>query len=210
MNISELVHQSIDFLVIAINKIGYLGIFIGMFIESTIVPVPSELVMIPAGLAAANGDMSLFLVIFYGVTGNVCGAVFSYYLALYLGRAVLFKVGRYFLMKPENVIKIEGFFANHGEISVFIGRLIPGFRHFISLPAGVAKMNIVKFISYTLLGSSIWTSILAILGYFVGKNQDLIHQYLPIIIAGCLIFAFLCITIYILIARRRSKTNFQG
>lgn len=209
MNIHQFIHDSMEIIVVAINKIGYLGIFFGMFLESTIVPIPSELVMIPAGLAAANGDMSLFLVTFYGVTGNVCGAIFSYYFALYFGRTILFKVGRYFFIKPENIIKIESFFRKHGEISVFIGRLIPGFRHFISLPAGVAKMNFFKFSCYTLLGSAIWTSILAILGYLVGRNQDLIHQYLSTIIFSCIVFAILCITVYILIARRRIKTNFQ-
>lgn len=210
MNIHQLVHDSMSVLVTAINKIGYLGIFFGMFLESTIVPIPSELVMIPAGLAAANGDMSLFLVTFYGVLGNVLGALFSYYIALYFGRAILFRIGRYFFIKPENIIKIENFFTKHGEISVFTGRLIPGFRHFISLPAGVARMNIARFSLYTLLGSTIWTSILAILGYLVGKNQDLIHQYLTTIITSCLIFAMMCVAIYVFIARRRARTNFQG
>ena len=209
MNIHQLVHDSMSILVAAINKIGYLGIFIGMFLESTIVPIPSELVMIPAGLAAANGDMSLFLVTLYGVLGNVLGAIFSFYIALYFGRAILFKVGRYFLIKPDNIMKIEHFFGKHGEISVFIGRLIPGFRHFISLPAGVARMNIAKFTLYTTLGSAIWTSVLAILGYLVGKNQHLIQQYLSTIITSCVAFAILAIAIYILIARKRSRTNFQ-
>lgn len=202
-----LIETSIEALILFINSVGYLGIFIGMFLESTVVPIPSELIMIPAGLAAANGDMSLFLVTFYGVLGNVLGAVFSYYIAYYLGRAVLFKIGKYLFLKPHNIIKIEDFFNRHGHISVFIGRLIPGFRHFISIPAGVAKMHIAKFTFYTTLGSSIWTSILSVLGYFIGKNQELIHEYLAIIISGCVIFVVTLIALYVYIQKVRKKRS---
>ncbi len=209
MNIHQLVHDSMSILVTAINKIGYFGIFIGMFLESTIVPIPSELVMIPAGLAAANGDMSLFLVTFYGVLGNVLGAIFSYYIALYFGRVIIFRAGKYFFMKPQTLLKIERFFDNHGQVSVFVGRLIPGFRHFISLPAGVARMNIVKFVTYTTAGSAIWTSILSILGYFIGKKQDLIHEYLPMVIASCVAFAVTVIVIYYWRSKsKNSKSKF--
>ncbi len=201
-NLHSLIEGTLATLVLFINKVGYLGIFIGMFLESTVIPIPSELVMIPAGLAAANGDMNLFLVILYGVLGNLFGAIFSYYIAMSLGRVVLFKIGKYFFLKPENIIKIERFFNSHGEISIFIGRLIPGVRHFISIPAGVAKMNIYKFIFYTTLGSAIWTSILALIGYFVGKNQDLIHDYLSTIIVACLLFVGLLVIGYVCIKKR--------
>ena len=199
------IQTSLEAIISFINSVGYLGIFIGMFLESTIVPIPSEIIMIPAGLAAANGEMSLFLVTFYGVLGNVLGAIFSYYVAFYLGRAVLFKVGRYFFLKPRNVVKIEDFFSRHGHISVFIGRLIPGFRHFISIPAGVAKMNIAKFTFYTTLGSVIWTSILSVTGYFIGRNQDVIHQYLTIIVLSCLIFVVMLVVLYIYIQKLSQK-----
>lgn len=203
-NLHSLIEGVISALVVFINKVGYLGIFIGMFVESTIIPVPSEVVMIPAGLAAANGDMNLFLVIFIGVLGNVLGAIFCYYISASLGRVVLFRVGKYFFLKPENIVRIESFFKKHGEISVFIGRLLPGVRHFISIPAGVAKMNISKFIFYTTLGSSIWTSVLVFIGYFVGKNQDLIHEYLSIIIIGCTVFVTLLIALYIYFKKKNS------
>lgn len=206
-NLHSLIETSISTLVLFINKIGYLGIFIGMFLESTVVPIPSELVMIPAGLAASNGDMNLFLVIFYGLLGNVLGAIFAYYISMSLGRVVLFRVGKYFFLKPENIVRIESFFKKHGEISVFIGRLVPGARHFISIPAGVAKMNISKFILYTTLGSAIWTSVLAIIGYLVGKNQDLIHEYLSLIIIACLIFVALLVAGYIYFKKRVSANT---
>lgn len=199
----ELIHSTIEILISFINQIGYLGIFIGMFLESTLVPVPSELIMIPAGLSAANGTMSLSLVIIFGLFGNVLGAIFSYYLAFYLGRPVLFKIGKYFFVKEEAIIKIEKFFNSHGEISIFIGRLLVGFRHFISLPAGVAKMNIAKFILYTTLGSAIWTSLLAILGFLIGSHQDLINKYLSIAVVTAIILCSLLVATYIFVQKRR-------
>ena len=118
----ELFDSIINILVTFINEIGYLGIFVGMFLESTVVPIPSEVIMIPAGISAAQGNMNLYLVILFGTTGNIAGALFSYYLALSIGRAILFKIGKYFFVKPATTIKIEEFFKNHGPISVFMGR----------------------------------------------------------------------------------------
>lgn len=208
MNIHQILETTIAISIAFINKIGYLGIFIGMFLESTLFPIPSELIMIPAGLAAAKGDMNLFLVIFFGVLGNVFGAIFSFYLAFYAGRKILFKIGRFFFVKEAAIIKIENFFKSHGEISVFIGRLLVGFRHFISLPAGVAKMNIAKFIFYTTFGSAIWTSILAILGFLIGSNQELINQYLSILLVIVIVSCSFLVAIYIFIKRRRDKAYF--
>lgn len=177
-----MIHSLIDFLTSFINQIGYFGIFVGMFLESTLVPLPSELIMIPAGMAAQQGLMNIYLIIFVGVLGNILGAVFSYYLAASIGRSVLFKIGKYFFVKAETIIKIENFFQNHGPISIFIGRLLPGFRHFISLPAGIAKMNMRTFFIYTALGSTIWDIILTMLGFFIGENQELIEKNLHEII----------------------------
>lgn len=180
----SLLSSSVEFLVNFIDSVGYFGIFIGMFLESTLVPLPSELVMIPAGLAASSGAMNLYLALFFGVVGNVAGAVFSYYLAASIGRTILFRIGKYFFVKAATIIKIENFFAKHGPISVFIGRLLPGFRHFISLPAGVAKMDMKLFVIYTTLGSSIWNAILIALGFFIGTNQKLIEENLHEIALG--------------------------
>ncbi len=187
----------IEFLTNFIAEIGYLGIFIGMFLESTLVPLPSELVMIPAGLAASAGLMNLYVALIAGIAGNVAGAVFSYYLAASLGRAILFKIGKYFFVKAETIVKIEKFFQNHGHISVFVGRLLPGFRHFISLPAGAAKMDMKLFLIYTTLGSAIWNAVLIALGYFVGSNQDLIKENLYQIIIGTFVFCAAIILSYI-------------
>ncbi len=192
-------------LVAFISEIGYLGIFIGMFLESTVVPLPSEVIMIPAGIAAAEGVMNIYLVIIIGVCGNVLGAVFSYYLAAFAGRPILFKIGKYFFVKPETIIKIEKFFNSHGEISVFIGRIIPGVRHFISLPAGVARMNIKKFIFYTFLGSAFWSTVLAVLGHLIGKNQDLIKEYLHILVIGAVSFCVILIATYSFFKKKKAE-----
>lgn len=186
------------------NQIGYLGIFLGMFLESTLVPIPSELVMIPAGIAASRGLMNFYLVTIVGILGNVAGAVFSYYLAKSIGRALLLKIGKYFFVKEQTIVKIEKFFENHGPISVFIGRLLPGFRHFISIPAGVAKMNLKTFFFYTSAGSAIWTLVLAALGFFIGENQDLITKNLHNIILACAAFSLLVLVAYLFFKKSRS------
>jgi len=201
----QLLEITVQYLVTFIEKIGYLGIFIGMFLESTLVPIPSEVIMIPAGIAAAKGSVNIYIATLVGIFGNIAGAVFSYYLAKTLGRKVLLKIGKYFFVKPHTIIKIEEFFKKHGNISVFIGRLLPGFRHFISLPAGVAQMDLKAFYLYTSLGAAIWTSVLSALGFLVGNNQELIHEHLHEIGFICLGFSFIVLAIYIFCKTKFSR-----
>lgn len=201
----ELIDPIINFLVNFIGQVGYLGIFFGMFIESTAFPLPSELIVIPAGIAASQGQMNLGLIIFIGTLGNVAGAVFSYYLAEFAGRAVLLKIGKYLFVKPETIFKVEEYFKSHGPISVFISRLIPGFRHFISMPAGIAKMDIKLFCFYTTLGSAIWTTVLALLGYEIGENKELIKEYIHSIILCCIALCTIIIAIYFFFRRRKAQ-----
>lgn len=186
----------INYLVNFINEIGYVGIFIGMFLESTIVPIPSELIMIPAGIASAKGVINFYTALLVGTAGNILGALFSYYLSKLFGRTILVKIGKYFLIKDNTIKKIDNFFYNHGSISVFIGRLLPGFRHFISIPAGIANMNLNKFFLYTSLGSSIWTFILVLLGFLIGENQQLIENNLHKIILVTLSLCLILIVVY--------------
>ena len=187
----EFIHQINSWLIEIIVKLGYFGIFLGMFLESTLVPIPSEAVMIPAGMAVAKQQLNFILVVFFGVFGNVLGAVFSYYLALWLGKPILLKVGRFFWIKPQTITKIEIFFLKYGEISVFVGRLLPGFRHFISIPAGIAKMNIAKFLFYTTLGSAIWTTLLVIFGYYFSLHQEYLLDNFKIIVVFLVIILLL-------------------
>jgi len=151
-----MLHDIAAFLVDTIGAMGYGGIFLLMFLESTFFPFPSEVIMIPAGYLAYQGEMNLYLVVLIGIAGSLAGALFNYYIAMHFGRRFLLKYSRYFFVKPETLDKLEAFFQKHGELSTFNGRLIPGIRQLISLPAGLARMNLVKFSFYSALGAGIW------------------------------------------------------
>ena len=188
--------QIVDFLVNAVGSLGYIGIFALMFLESSFFPFPSEVVMVPAGYLAYKGEMNLILAILFGIAGSVAGALFNYALASKFGRVFLLKYGKYLFIKEETLEKLEDFFDKHGHISTFNGRLIPGIRQYISLPAGLAKMHVGKFAFYTALGAGIWVIILTILGYFLGQNEDLIHEYLKEITVITLIVIAMITFIY--------------
>lgn len=177
----------INFIVETVGSLGYTGIFIMMFLESSFFPFPSEVVMIPAGYLAYKGEMNMYLVILFGILGSLAGSLFNYYLAIKFGRKFLIKYGKYFFIKEETIIRMEEFFKKHGHISTFSGRLIPVVRQYISLPAGLAKMNLFVFSLYTSLGAGIWVAILAVLGYYLGDNEGLIKEYLRYIIVAILI-----------------------
>lgn len=181
----------IKFIVETVGSLGYIGIFIMMFLESTVFPIPSEVVMIPAGYLAHKGEMNIYIVIVLGALGSLGGALFNYYFALKFGRTFLMKYGKYFFVSHETIEKTEVFFKDHGHISTFSGRLIPGLRHYISLPAGLARMNLFVFCLYTTLGATIWVIILTLLGYYIGDNEALVKEYLRYLIIGLLVFLVL-------------------
>ena len=189
--------EIVNFIVDTVESLGYIGIFIMMFLESSFFPFPSEVVMIPAGYLAYKGEMSLTLAIIAGILGSLAGAIFNYFLAIKFGRAFIQRYGKYILLKEEALERVEIFFAKHGHISTFTGRLIPAIRQYISLPAGLAKMNLLSFSIYTSLGAGIWVLILALLGYFIGSNQNLIDEYLKVIIISILITLAVMILFYI-------------
>jgi membrane protein DedA with SNARE-associated domain len=170
-------HTLLTWLVDTIGTLGYPGIFLLMAMESSIVPVPSELVMPPAGYLAQQGQMHIGLAILAGTLGSLVGAYANYYAAHYLGRPLLYRYGKYVLVGPEKLQRMEAFFLRHGEISTFIGRLLPVIRHLISIPAGLSGMNHLRFTLYTLAGAGIWCTVLAWIGYIIGENQQLIMQY---------------------------------
>src|SRR5262245_39819811 len=152
---------------------GYPGIFIAMAIESTIIPLPSELVLIPAGYLVSKGEMSGSAVVLCGAFGSLVGAVANYAVSLWLGRPIMERIGRYVLVTPDKLDAAERYFARHGEITTFVGRLIPGIRHLISIPAGVARMNFARFSLYTTIGAGVWSAVLVVVGYWVGASEDL-------------------------------------
>ncbi len=185
----ELINQLTE----SILNLGYLGIFLLMFLESSFFPFPSEIVMIPAGYLAQQNKFNIYLVILMGTLGSIFGALFNYYLAKRYGKKFLLKIK---LIKRKHLEKVERYFNNHGSISTFNGRLIPVIRQYISFPAGLSNMNIYKFILFTGLGASIWVTILTLLGYFIGENQELINQYLNNIIILILILITIISIIY--------------
>ncbi len=199
-----MIHDIAQTIVEYIGHMGYWGIFFLMFLESTFFPFPSEIIMIPAGYLAFKGEMNLYLVVIIGILGSVLGALFNYYLALYFGRKFILKYGKYVFIKEETLDKLEAFFTKHGELSTFNGRLIPGIRQLISLPAGLAKMNIFTFSFYSALGAGIWVIVLVALGYLLGSNEALISEYLhtaTLITLTCVVF----ITVFYVVRNKRKK-----
>lgn len=196
--------EIVKFIVESVSGMGYPGIFFLMFLESSFFPFPSEVVMIPAGYLASKGEMNLVAVIASGIGGSLMGAVFNYYLAMWVGRKFLLKYGKYMLIHERTIFKMEQFFEKHGHISTFSGRLLPGIRQYISLPAGIAKMNLKQFMFFTSLGAGIWVVILTLLGYYLGANETLVKTYTKEIViflaAGLVVLG----GIYIFIKRNRS------
>ena len=150
----------VTFLVNTVGKLGYAGVVLLMALESSFVPFPSEVVVPPAGYLASKGEMNLFLVILAGTVGSILGALLNYWIASRFGRDFLLKYSKYFFIDKEKFDKFEVFFNTHGEITTFVGRLIPVIRQYISFPAGLVRMDLKKFIFYTGLGAAIWIDII--------------------------------------------------
>jgi membrane protein DedA with SNARE-associated domain len=202
------VHELINWLLQTIGVLGYPGIFILMALESSVIPIPSELVMPPAGYLAQQGQMNMALAILCGTAGSLVGAYVNYFAAHYLGRPLLLKYGKYVWITEEKFAKVEQYFKDHGEISTFIGRLLPVVRHLISLPAGLAGMNHLKFSLYTLLGAGFWVTVLSFIGYFIGANQELIMRYSHQALIG--VVAFSVVIIYFYIKNHKRKKALAG
>ncbi|WP_224984695.1 DedA family protein [Geomonas agri] len=197
-------HAAVQWLVETIGAMGYPGIFLLMALESSVIPIPSELVMPPAGYLAQQGQMNMMVAIVCGTVGSLIGAYANYFAAHYLGRPLVLKYGKYVFITEEKFAKVERFFQDHGEISTFIGRLLPVVRHLISLPAGLAGMNHVKFSLYTLLGAGIWVTVLTFIGYVIGSNQELIMRYSHQAVIGVLIASVVIIAVYVRLQRGKN------
>ena len=203
----------VNWIVSIVGQWGYTGVVVMMFLESSCFPFPSEVVMIPAGYLSSPAylkdpmykpghEMNMYLAILMGIIGSWLGALFNYYLALWLGRPLLLKWGKYLLISEKNFEKAERFFQKHGEIGTFTGRMVPVVRQYISLPAGLLRMNMWHFLFYTGLGAGLWVAILTVIGYVAGQNRELIERYSKqatgLCVAGCLAL----IVSYVLIRRR--------
>jgi membrane protein DedA with SNARE-associated domain len=171
-----------------------------MVIESSFIPFPSEAVIPFAAYKAAQGELNIFGVILSGTVGALVGALINYYLAMYLGRPLIYKfanstAGKMLLLSKEKVEHAESYFLKNGKSSTFIGRLVPAVRQLISIPAGLARMNLRDFILYTFLGAGIWNIILAIIGFYLYEVREQIFPYMGHILlaSGALFVAYLII-----------------
>ena len=182
-------HQFVIWLSATVGQWGYPGIVMLMALESSFFPFPSEVVIPPAAYLAASGKMNIGMVILCGTLGSLVGSVFNYWLAFKFGRPFFEKYGRYLLVSPGSLEKADRFFERYGQISTFAGRLLPVIRQYISLPAGLARMNVFAFSAATVLGAGIWVVVLAAMGYWFGRNEQLVIQNLHWItlalVTGC-------------------------
>ena len=200
-----------------LNNLNYGTILLLMLLESTVVPVPSELVVAPAAYHAATGSLNVFLVVLFATIGADLGASINYFVALYVGRPVVYKFanskwGKMCLLNQEKVEKSERYFDDHGIVATLTGRLIPGIRHLISLPAGLARMNYWKFLLYTTIGAGCWHAILAAMGWYMhavvpeDQLEQTIEQYNHYIVAVILALVLLAV-VYFVISHRKKITN---
>lgn len=172
-----MMEQIAQFFVQIVSDWGYIGIFVLMTLESTVFPIPSELVMIPAGYLAHQGELSATLSVIAGTAGSLAGALINYIVSRRYGRSFLWNHGKKILVSRRRLAQMDYFFRRYGEITTFLGRLIPVARHYISIPAGLAKMRLWRFMLFTSLGAFVWMVVLTALGYFIGNNIAEIKQY---------------------------------
>jgi membrane protein DedA with SNARE-associated domain len=205
-----MLERFIDRLLRVLLDLGYPGIIALMAMESSILPVPSELVMPPAGYWAAKGEMSFALALVCGVVGSIIGALANYYGAQLIGRPLIQRYGKYVFLSEKNLLRSERFFAEHGEISTLIGRLFPVIRHLISIPAGLHRMPLPKFILYTAVGAAVWCAILTWIGYFLGQHEgilrnDEIHRYVTWALLALIPLSVIAVLVYVRRRRRRQR-----
>lgn len=196
-----------NFVMTLIDLFGHWGIFWAMVIESVCIPLPSEVVMLFGGFMAEAGDLNFWLVVFAGIAGNLVGSLIAYYIGKFGGRALVLKFGKYIFLNVGHLDLAEHWFQKYGASAVFFGRILPVIRTFISLPAGIAKMNIWKFVVYTILGCIPWNIFLTYLGYKLGANWSVVEQYTrPISYAMLALLVIIVIYLIVKIIKKRKPT----
>lgn len=203
---AEIISNLTNFIIQTISNSGYVGIFFLMVAESALVPIPSEVIMPFSGYLVSTGKFNVILVIIAGSIGNLAGSLIAYFVGTYLGRGFVLKYGRYVLLKKSHLELAESYFKRYGDRSTFISRLLPAVRTYVSLPAGVAKMNLKKFVVYTFVGSIIWNSALTYIGITLGEEWNSIRKYSTYFDAMVVIAVIVAIILY---WRSRRKTS-QG
>jgi len=189
-----------------LGHMNYFTVCLLMVIESSFIPFPSEIVIPVAAYKAAQGDLNIYLVVIAGTIGALIGAMINYVIGYYVGRPVIHKLadskfGKMMLLSEEKIIKAEEYFIKNGKTSTLIGRLVPGIRQLISIPAGMAKMNLRDFLIYTAIGAGAWNIILAVIGYFLYEIREQIYPYLTdimLVLGGFFV-------IYLVIQTRKNR-----
>ena len=202
----DIISALANFVIQIISNTGYLGIFVLMILESALIPIPSEIIMPFSGYLVSTGKFNLIGVVIAGGAGNLVGSLIAYFIGIKLGRAIILKYGKYILLKKSHLDWAESFFEKHGNKTAFVTRLLPGIRTYISLPAGIAKMNLKKFSLYTFVGSIIWSAMLAYVGIALGEEWPKIRQYSHYIDIAVII-GIIIVIIIIVKKRIGSKDN---
>jgi membrane protein DedA with SNARE-associated domain len=196
-----------------IIDLGYPGLFVLIVLESTLVPIPSELVMPFAGYLAQRGDFSLAAVLIINSTAAMLGSGICYWLGKTLGKPFLVKYGKFFLLRQKDIEKTERFFASHGKATILIGRFLPVVRHVISIPAGIARMPLIPFFTQTFIGATIWGSVLIMLGYLLGEKSKTVAEqlkHIDLIVGVVILVVLLALAIRFVIRRRRDRETVQN
>lgn len=189
------------------GHLNYFTIGFLMMIESSFIPFPSEIVIPFAAYKAAQGDLNIFLVVVAGTIGALIGAMVNYAIGYYLGRPLIHKladskIGRLLLLSEEKVVHAEEYFVKNGKSSTLVGRLVPGIRQLISIPAGLAKMNLADFLLYTAIGAGAWNIILAVIGYYLYEVREQIYPHIGYIM---LVLGVAFVVYLIVKARKNNK-----
>ena len=205
MVVLDILSNLTNFIIQTISNSGYAGVFFLMVAESALIPIPSEVIMPFSGYLVSTGKFNLVAVIMAGSFGNLLGSLIAYFVGTYLGRGFVLKYGKYVLLKKSHLEIAESYFSKYGNRAIFVSRLLPAIRTYISLPAGVAKMNLKKFAAYTLVGSIIWNTALTYIGITLGQEWDSIRKYSSYFDALVIIVVIAGIILYF--KRRKKNTD---
>lgn len=193
---AEILGNLSNFIIQIVSNSGYVGIFSLMVAESALIPIPSEVIMPFSGYLVSTGKFNIILVIIAGSIGNLVGALIAYFVGSYLGRGFVLRYGKYVLLKKSHLELAESYFKKYGDRSTFVSRLLPAIRTYVSLPAGAAKMNLKRFVIFTLAGSIIWNAALTYIGLKLGDEWSSIRKYSDYFDAIVIIVVIIAIIAY--------------
>jgi len=197
----------LHFILNFVNKMGYLGLFFAMVLNGSILPISSEVFIVPAGYLSSKGSFNLFLVITFGALGSLCGSIINYFIGYKIGRPFLIKYGKFFRIREEMIDRGEEWFKKYGIYAVFLTRFVPTIRQYITVIPGILKMNFINFSIFSFLGDIFVVSFLTLLGYFFGEYRNVIKPYLDEIYITFLLLLILSVVFYIfyMIYKRRKE-----